>query len=103
MSLVDCYTFGFFVIGIYFLIAYGPSALWWIWYVLKLISESAGTEWQNQVPFNQMLIVVAQAIVGCVLFWKARPFAVAMVRKQTAQLPDEKPEDTGLQNSGPSA
>jgi hypothetical protein len=87
LSVADCYTVGFVVVGLYYLVLYLPSGVGWIFYFLKSALSTQGTEWRRNLQIRGFLEVIGWLVAGYFLLLNARTWALALARKHEVSAP----------------
>jgi hypothetical protein len=89
MSLVDCYSIVFMVVGLMYIASHLPQVLNWTHYLFKAAATSTGTSWKEGVDFYLVSNAFIPFIVGVILFVNGRSWAVALARRQKTASPNQ--------------
>lgn len=82
LSLVDCYSVAFIGIGLFYIANHFPQVLNWAHFLFKSAASSAGDSWKEGVRGYDISQAFIPFIVGIVLFFKGRSWALALARLQ---------------------
>jgi hypothetical protein len=95
LTLADCYSVAFIGVGLLYIANGLPQVLNWGHYLFKAAASTSGDSWKEQVNFYQVSQAFIPFILGALLFFKGRPWAVALASRQTkAESPNPLLEPT---------
>ena len=83
MSLADCYSIAFMVVGLIYISSHLPSVLNWTHYLFKAAASGAGDSWKESVQWYDVSQAFIPFIFGAMLFMNGRRWGVALARRQT--------------------